>query len=170
MFHPSGSTAEGLVVRLPVAFSMRPITAFQLKVGGLSGSLSLDAYDPAGLLVDRTPISLSNPIQPYSVSGTNIAKVVLSGDEFTFCMADDLQFTREAGIENRPIPLQIRQHGDTIQISWPIYFKGALIQASAIDSSLDAWFPVAEAPIANELFWRVTLTPSETGRFFMLRQ
>lgn len=78
-------------MRLPVAISFTyPVITFGLKVGGLGGFLSLDAYDAQGELVDRTPIILSNPIQPFSVSGGLISRIVLNGDEFMFFMVDDL--------------------------------------------------------------------------------
>lgn len=169
MFHSSGRTAEGQYVRLPVAFAFRSISAFQLKVGGINGFLSLDAYNDRNELVDRTPISLSNPIQPFAVSGTNISKVILNGDEFTFCLVDDLEFTSEPDVQHRPVQTRIERDSGEIQISWPAYASGVLVQTTDIGSPLANWETVADSPASDGAVWRVRIPSSGSTRYFQFR-
>jgi hypothetical protein len=89
-----------------------PVSYVELLAGSSTRpTVTLEAYDGNGSVVDNSSLSLSNTLSPISVSGTNITRVVISSSSNLFVL-DDLQFVPD---EEEPPPL-------TSPITYDVYF------------------------------------------------
>ena len=89
-FNTGAVLRDGGIPRGPetIRFS-RAVSYVEMLAGSNDGgSLGMQAYDSIGSLVDSESISLSSAMQPVSVSGAGIVRVVVSASASVFVLDD----------------------------------------------------------------------------------
>jgi hypothetical protein len=87
-----GGTAKGPET-LRFDPSVRSVNIIAARGHSAGGEMILEAFDASNMLVDSAAITLSNVMSPIRVSGSRIARVVISSTAESFVL-DDLTFSR----------------------------------------------------------------------------